>query len=82
MKALAADGSRVLAGGAFTTIDGRRARHLALISTSGSLTPFAAHTNKEVDALAVAGGRVYAGGVFTRANGASRGHAAAFDTAG
>jgi outer membrane protein assembly factor BamB len=82
VKALAADGSRVLAGGAFTTIDGRRARHLALISTSGSLAPFAAHTNKEVDALAVAGGRVYAGGVFTRANGASRGHAAAFDTAG
>jgi hypothetical protein len=82
VKALAADGSRILAGGAFTAIDGRKARHLALLSATGSLTAFKGHTNKEIDALTVGGGRVYAGGSFTRAGGASRSYAAAFDASG
>jgi hypothetical protein len=82
VKALAADGSRIVAGGAFTTIDGHKAHHLALLTRNGALASFKGHTNREVDALAVRGGRVYAGGSFTRVNGASRGYAAAFDASG
>jgi hypothetical protein len=82
VKTLATDGSNVLAGGAFTTVNGKRKLHLALISSDGRLIAFKGHTNKEVDALAVSGPTVYAGGLFTKANGTLRNYAAAFAASG
>jgi Domain of unknown function (DUF5122) beta-propeller len=82
VKALAADGPDILAGGAFTKVDGKTRLHLALISPAGSLRSFNGHANREVDAVAVSGGTVYAGGGFTRASGAARSHAAAFAATG
>jgi Domain of unknown function (DUF5122) beta-propeller len=80
VKVLAADGTDILVGGAFTQIDGTSKLHLALISPTGSLVSFKGHTNKEVDALAVASGTVYAGGLFTKANGSVRNFLAAFSS--
>lgn len=82
VKALTADGSNILAGGAFTTVNGVKKLHLALIAPSGAFVSFKGHTNKEVDALAVSAGVAYAGGTFTKANGAVRDDAAAFNAAG
>ena len=82
VKALAAVGGNVLAGGAFSQIDGHTRLHLALLTPGGEAVSFRGHTNREVDALAVSGTTVYAGGLFTRANGTSRLRAAAFSASG
>ena len=82
VKALAADGANILAGGAFTRVDGKTRLHLALISPAGSLRSFNGHTNKQVDTVVVSGGTAYVGGLFTKANGTSRGYASAFAATG
>jgi hypothetical protein len=82
VKALAADGSDILAGGAFTRIDGHGELHLALLTPSGALRSFAGHTNGEVEAIAVANGVAYVGGTFTKASGTTRAHAAGFAASG
>lgn len=82
VKALAADGSDVLVGGAFTKVDGKTRLHLALISPAASLLPYKGHTNKQVDTVVVRNGTAYAGGLFTRASGAVRHYAAAFAATG
>lgn len=82
VKALAADAGDILAGGAFTKMDGKTRLHLALISPSGSLRSFKGHTNKQVDTVVVSNGTAYVGGLFTKANGTSRAHASAFAATG
>ncbi len=82
VKVLTADGANILAGGAFTKVDGHRELRLALLSPSGSLRSFSGHTNGEVEAIAVSGGVAYTGGGFTKAEGTARAHAAAFAASG
>jgi outer membrane protein assembly factor BamB len=81
VKVLAADGADILAGGAFTRVDGKTRLHLALISPDGSLRSFKGHTNKQVDTVVVSKGTAYVGGLFTKASGTSRRHVSAFAAA-
>ncbi|WP_273844793.1 WD40 repeat domain-containing protein [Rubrobacter calidifluminis] len=85
VDALAAspDGTKIYAGGNFTTVDGEaRSNLVALDAATGevdqSWTP---STNGTVDAIAIApdGGRVYVGGAFTSVNGVARGRLASLD---
>ncbi|MDJ0348800.1 LamG-like jellyroll fold domain-containing protein [Cryobacterium sp. PH29-G1] len=77
------DGSRLYAGGSFTSVGGVSRYRLAAFDTaSGALiSSWAPVVNAGVKALAFAGDTVYAGGTFTSANDQSRTRMAAFDGA-
>ena len=74
IRALENDGTRVFAGGDFTTIGGvSRARIAALDgSTGATVGSFNASANATVRALAYGSGELYLGGLFTRVNGIDR----------
>jgi trimeric autotransporter adhesin len=80
--AVAPDGSKVYAGGAFFTDGGTGAENLAAIDPSGTLVPgFAGSADKPVFALALAGDRLYVGGDFDMADSAAVPNLAALDPA-
>ena len=75
------DGSRVIVGGDFTTVDGVARGHVASFSTAdGSLTSWAPNVGGQVRALATTPSTVYVGGTFPSANGQTRGALAAFSS--
>ena len=81
VAALAAAGSLVYAGGAFTAVNGTTVRdHLAAFNgTTGAATAWNPQLDGSVLALAVGATAVYVGGQFTHVNGGTeRNHAAAF----
>ncbi|MBG6212507.1 MAG: PKD domain-containing protein [Cryobacterium sp.] len=75
------DGSRLFAGGAFTSVGGvSRSRVAAFDTMSGALIAgWAPVMNAGVKALAFAGTTVYMGGSFTAAGGQARARMAAFN---
>lgn len=80
--ATSSDGSRVFAGGSFSTIDGASAAHVvALNASTGSRLSFGSGTNGTVRALLAAYGKLYVGGDFTSVHGSTRYRAAALDPA-
>jgi trimeric autotransporter adhesin len=82
VRALAAspDGTRIFAGGDFTSVGGRSRRRLAKIdAASGSVSAWKPSVSSTVRALAVARGRVYAGGTFSSISGVAVSRMAALD---
>ncbi|MBG6214541.1 MULTISPECIES: PKD domain-containing protein [unclassified Cryobacterium] len=79
--AASADGTRLYAGGFFTTVGGVTRYRLAAFDTaSGTLvSSWAPTVNASVKSLASYGDTVYVGGVFTSASGVARNQTAAFD---
>ena len=76
--AASSDGTRIYAGGAFTTVNGvAKSRAASLDATTGALRSWKADANEAVRSLAVSGTTVYMGGKFTNVNGSSRGRLAA-----
>lgn len=76
-----ADGSRIFAGGDFTSVAGRTRNRLAKISaSSGSLSSWKPSASSTVRALAVKSSRLYAGGTFSTINGTAISRLAALDT--
>ncbi|TFD56802.1 PKD domain-containing protein [Cryobacterium suzukii] len=75
-----ADGTRVYAGGHFTTVGGVARYRLAAFDTaSGALvSSWTPAVNASVKSLATYGDTVYVGGVFTTAGGVARNQIAAF----
>lgn len=83
VHALAAsgNGSRIYAGGEFTTVGGQTRKRLAKISaSSGSLSSWKPSASSTVRALARKGSRLYAGGTFSTISGVSVSRLAALDT--
>ncbi|MBO0882882.1 MAG: PKD domain-containing protein, partial [Mycobacterium sp.] len=78
--AVTPDGSRLIAGGDFTSVNGASHNRIAEFDTAtGALvSTFTANLNATVRGLAVTNQTVYAGGSFTTANGLSRTRLAAF----
>jgi outer membrane protein assembly factor BamB len=79
-----ADGTRIYAGGSFTTVDGvARPRLVALDAATGEVDPQwqPKAPNGSVRALAVGPNRVYAGGGFIKVGSDPRQRLAAFDQA-
>ncbi|MCW2505392.1 MAG: hypothetical protein JWO79_3676 [Actinomycetia bacterium] len=83
IRALATDGTRLWAGGSFTTIGGASRSDLALLSVStGTVqTAFTANGNGEVRSLYYGNSRLYAGGLFTKIGTTTRTRAAALNPA-
>jgi hypothetical protein len=79
--AVSADGSKVYAGGSFTTVDGlARKRLVALNTITGAVdTTWKPSAGYTVKALLRFGSRVYIGGAFTTIGGMSRPRLAAVD---
>lgn len=70
---VAAPGGGVIAGGAFTTVNGAKRQRLARLSATGVLsTTFVANANNRVQALVINGNRLFVGGVFTVIKGKAR----------
>ena len=63
--ALAVDGDRVYAGGAFTGFNCVKRNYVAAFDASGAVTSWDPNANGPVLALAVNGSAVYAGGIFS-----------------
>jgi hypothetical protein len=80
--ALSTDGTRVYAGGNFTTVGGVSRSHVAAFDpASGSLvSSWAPTVNGNVKAVGVSASKVYVGGSFSSANGQFRRNMAAFAT--
>lgn len=82
--ALSPDGSRLYAGGAFTSVSGAsHPRLAALDAATGAVDPnWDPNANNAVNALAVSpdGARIYAGGNFTAVRGVSRNYLSALDS--
>ncbi|WP_104081610.1 LamG-like jellyroll fold domain-containing protein [Cryobacterium sp. Y11] len=78
-----ADGTRIYAGGSFTTVGGVNRYRLAAFdaSTGALVTSFAPVLNAQVKALGFSGGTVFAGGAFSIAGGQPRPQIASFDAA-
>jgi hypothetical protein len=80
--ALAGSGSRVYAGGIFTSIGGQARNYIAALDTAtGQATAWNPDANTSVRTLAVSGPTVYAGGYFTTIGGQPRNAIAALDAA-
>ena len=75
------DGSRIYAGGSFTSVSGVNRYRLAAFDTgTGALVAsFAPVLNAQVKALGFSGGTLFAGGVFSTASGQPRPRIASFD---
>ena len=85
--ALSADGTRLYAGGAFTTINGSTRKRLAALSTSGSGAADgtwkpAAGADVFGLSLSADGARLYAAGAFTKIGSTGRNYLAALSTTG
>ena len=69
----APDGTSIIIGGRFTTVNGAAQRGLAMLDTNGArVSSFAARTNGYVLKVLVRGSQLIAGGRFSSANGVSR----------
>jgi hypothetical protein len=78
----APDGSSIIVGGRFKTVNGVRQRSLAMLDVNGARVPtFAARTNGYVNKVLVRGSRVVAGGRFSTANGVARANLAVLNAA-
>jgi hypothetical protein len=78
--AAAPDGSSIIVGGRFTTVQGVSQRSLTMLTADGGrVGTFAAKTNGYVRKVLVRGNRLIAGGQFSTANGTSRANLAAFN---
>jgi hypothetical protein len=75
------DGSKLYAGGTFTTIGGQNRTRLAELDPATGVvdSSFRNGANNRIRALAAAGDRLYVGGVFTRVGGQTRTRLAAID---
>lgn len=81
MRAIAAAGPTVYAGGLFTTIGGQgRICFAALDSTSGLATAWNPRADNRVNAIVVDDTTVYVGGQFSSAGGQTRNNLAALDS--
>jgi hypothetical protein len=79
--AASSDGTRIFAGGQFTSVGGKTRNRLAkLDSVSGAVSSWSPSASSTVRALALKGSRLYAGGTFSTMNGASVSRLAALDT--
>ncbi len=78
------DGTRMYAGGEFTTVDGASRRGIAAFDLpGGALDPdFRPAADGRVGAIAVAGDTVYLGGLFTAVDGRARSRLAAVSAEG
>jgi hypothetical protein len=81
--ALSADGTRLLAAGAFTKLGTSTRNYLGALATTGAGATDAWNPNASMPALAVAPSPtvVFAGGTFATVNGTARANLAAFDAA-
>jgi hypothetical protein len=78
--AAAPDGSSIIVGGRFKTVNGATQRSLAMLDANGTRNArFAARTNGYVTKLLVRGQRLIAGGRFGTANAQARANLAVFD---
>jgi hypothetical protein len=81
--AVAADGSKVFAGGTFTTVNGTTANHVAALSpsTGSPIGGWQGSASGNVRDLVVSGSALYLGGLFASVNGVGRGGLARLDAA-
>jgi hypothetical protein len=80
---LVTDGTTVYAGGAFSTVDGKAAAHIARFSaTTGVRLPFMSGVNGAVYALSLGGPALYVGGKFSTVQGVATGNLAALRAEG
>jgi hypothetical protein len=78
--AAAPDGSSIIVGGRFKTVNGATQRSLAMLDANGTRNArFAARTNGYVTKVLVRGQRLIAGGRFGTANAQARSNLAVFD---
>lgn len=78
----APDGSSLIIGGRFKTVNGTAQRSLAMLSADGArVSSFKAKTTGIVNKILVRGSTLAAGGRFNKANGAARLNLAFFDAA-
>lgn len=85
VRTLVLDGTKLYAGGAFTSIGGQSRSNLAVLSTTGTGTADATwdpDLNNQVNAIAVYGNTVYAGGAFSSIKAQNRNNLAAVDSLG
>lgn len=76
----APDGSSLIIGGRFKTVNGAAQRSLAMLRPDGTrVTTFGAATNGIVNKVLVRGSTLVAGGRFTKSNGTSRQSLAFYD---
>jgi hypothetical protein len=76
----APDGTSIIIGGRFTTVNGTAQRSLAMIRADGTrATTFQARTNGAVNKVLVRGNRLVAGGRFTTAGTTARSNLAVFN---
>lgn len=85
VHALLLDGTRLYAGGAFTSVEGLARNRLAALDTTRTSaitdTAWDPSAGGTVETLALAGGVLYAGGEFASVNGVTRRNLAALDLA-
>ena len=75
----APDGTSIIIGGRFTTVQGATQRSLAMLTPAGARVPtFTAKTNGYVTKVVVRANRLFAGGRYATANGVARANLAAF----
>lgn len=76
----APDGTSIIIGGDFTTVQGASQRSLAMINAAGArVSSFTASTNGSVNKVLVRGTRLVAGGRFSKAGSATRSNLAVFN---
>jgi Domain of unknown function (DUF5122) beta-propeller len=76
----APDGSSIIVGGRFTTVNGTTQRSLAMLDQNGArVTSFAGRTNGYVTKVLVRGSSLIAGGRFSSADGVTRSNLARFN---
>lgn len=80
LRDLVVAGTRLVAGGTFTTVNGQTRRRLAMFDLeTRALLPVAPSVTGEVRALAVANEVLYVGGLFSDVDGVARTNLAAID---